>query len=231
MATGILGRGTKIELYNPNSATEGWGVQSSYALGKWYVTSLSGPSTSAETLDVTNLSTTGREYIGGLIDPGELNLTLLADFATGPGTQLRIFEQFENGTAEDYRIVFPTSGSFTDGSCALPETPDRTFTMTDVDASGAVVAAGMMVTGPFLGKYSEVASVDTSTNTVTLTAGSDIPVNTSAKTSQTFTFNEMYCSFSGAVTQAEYGVPVDGAITINVTIKLLGEINWPGTGA
>ena len=103
--------------------------------------------------------------------------------------------------------------------------------MDNVDAAGAVVTAGMMVTGPFLGKYSEVASVDTSTNTVTLTSASDAPVNAGAKTNESFTFNEMYCSFPGAITQTEYSVPVDGAITINVTIKLLGEINWPGTGA
>jgi hypothetical protein len=231
MASGILGKGTKLELYNPTSGNEGWATQNAWKLGTWYVTSLSGPSTSAETLDVTNLGTTGREYISGLIDPGELSLTLLADFGTGPSAQSRLFQQFESGAAEDYRMIFPVTGSFTDGSCALPETPDRTFTMSDVDGSGAVVAAGMMVTGPFLGKYSEVASVDTSTNTVTLTAGSDIPVNTSAESSQEFTFNEMYCSFSGAITQAEYGVPVDGAMTLNVTVKLLGEINWPGTGA
>lgn len=36
------------------------------------------------------------------------------------------------------------------------------------------------------------------------------------------------CIFPGVVTGCEVSAPVDGAITMNVTIKVTGDIDWPG---
>ena len=36
------------------------------------------------------------------------------------------------------------------------------------------------------------------------------------------------CTFPGVVTGCEVNAPVDGVITMNVTVKVTGEITWPG---
>ena len=37
------------------------------------------------------------------------------------------------------------------------------------------------------------------------------------------------CVFPGVVTGCEVNAPVDGVITMNVTVKVTGEIDWPGS--
>lgn len=227
MASGILGRGTLLQTYS-----SGWALDNQNKLVNWHVTSISGPGAVADQLDVTAINSVNREYIAGLIDPGEITFAMFADFGSGISRQSKVFDQFEAGDEKYYRILFPVEADFThaDQSATLALPVSKTITMVDVDAVGKVIAPGMSVTGAFMGPNSVVGTVNTSANTFTLTADSDFPTNVGAANS-TLTFGEKFCSFKGSVTQAEYSVPIDGAISINVTIKVLGEINWPGSAA
>ena len=216
MASGILGRGTRLEQHD---LSFGWGGTNATYLEHFYVTSISGPGATADQLDVT-----------GLIDPGELTFTLLAYFGgTVQNKQTHLFTWFETLLDQHWRLVFPTPDIFTE-TVTFAYPVSKTISMTDVDASDKVVLPGMALSGAYLAAHSVVDTVDTSANTFTLTDDSGFPVNATGA-SQSAIFNEQFCSFHGAVTQAEYSAPVDGAITINVNVKILGDINWPGTGA
>ena len=69
------------------------------------VTTITGPSMSRETIDVTSLASTGgyREFIAGFRNPGTLSFTMnfnRADYAT-------MKTDFESDTAQDYELILP----------------------------------------------------------------------------------------------------------------------------
>lgn len=72
------------------------------------VNSISGPSMSRDTIDVTSLDSTGgyREFIAGFRDPGTVQLTM--NF-TGATYDL-MKADFDSETAGNYEILFPAAG-------------------------------------------------------------------------------------------------------------------------
>jgi len=69
------------------------------------VTTITGPSMSRETIDVTSLASTGRyrEFIAGFRNPGTLTFTMnftRADYAA-------MKADFEDNTAKDYELILP----------------------------------------------------------------------------------------------------------------------------
>jgi predicted secreted protein len=69
------------------------------------VTTISGPTMSRETIDVTSLASTGgyREFIAGFRDPGTLTFTMnfnRSDYDT-------MKADFESDTEQDYELILP----------------------------------------------------------------------------------------------------------------------------
>lgn len=78
------------------------------------LTSIAGLELSAETIDTTNLSSTGgyREFIGGFKDGGEVSLS--GHFsAQDTNGQLALYAAFQAGSTDSYTIIFPAGGSWT----------------------------------------------------------------------------------------------------------------------
>lgn len=75
------------------------------------VNSITGPSMSRETIDVTSLDSTGgyREYITGFRDGGEVALSM--NFTRDGWEAMRI--DFANDDTVNYQIVFPDTGATT----------------------------------------------------------------------------------------------------------------------
>jgi predicted secreted protein len=72
------------------------------------VNSISGPSMSRDTIDVTSLDSTGgyREFIAGFRDPGTVQLTM--NFTAGTYETMKT--DFESDTEQNYEILFPSEG-------------------------------------------------------------------------------------------------------------------------
>ena len=86
------------------------------------VANISGPSLSMDTIDVTNHSSTDgwREFIGGLLDGGEISLDInyqptegTHDFTTG------LLKNMSNKTVRNFQLVFPDGSSTTWSFSAL----------------------------------------------------------------------------------------------------------------
>lgn len=75
------------------------------------VNSISGPSMSRETIDVTSLDSSGgyREFITGFRDAGTLQLTM--NFTSSTLTTMKT--DFESATAQNYEIVLPDTSTTT----------------------------------------------------------------------------------------------------------------------
>ena len=73
------------------------------------INSISGPSMSRDTIDVTSLDSTGgyREFIAGFRDPGTVQLTMNFTAAT---YELMLAD-FESDTDGNYEILFPAEGT------------------------------------------------------------------------------------------------------------------------
>jgi predicted secreted protein len=72
------------------------------------ITEVGGLELSAETIDVTNLSSDGgyREFIGSFKDGGELSIS--GFFAPGDLGQKGLYEAFTAGSVDTYQILFPS---------------------------------------------------------------------------------------------------------------------------
>lgn len=72
-----------------------------------FLTSISSPSMSQETIDVTTLDSDGeyREFIGGFKDGGEVSASGFFN-PDDPG-QAAVYDALENSTTEDFTIEFP----------------------------------------------------------------------------------------------------------------------------
>ncbi len=80
------------------------------------VVSISGPSLSMDTVDVTHMESTGtyREFIPGLKDGGEVSVTL--NFLPADATQnatAGILKDYNDRVLRNFQIVFPDSGNTT----------------------------------------------------------------------------------------------------------------------
>lgn len=81
------------------------------------VTSISGPDGSVPEVDVTNLDSTGKEYIGGLPDFGSVTLEVIFDAATATTMHEQIWNDFLSQTVTTYQI-------------RLSDSPQTTITFT-----------------------------------------------------------------------------------------------------
>lgn len=88
--------GTKLLIGNPGKA-----------IGE--LTSISSPSMSQETIDVTTLDSDGeyREFIGGFKDGGEVSAS--GFFKPSDEGQAAAYTALENSTVEDFEIRFPAA--------------------------------------------------------------------------------------------------------------------------
>ncbi len=94
----FAGKGTQFRRWDGSSSWD--------ALAE--VNSISGPSMSRDTIDVTSLDTAGgyREFIAGFRDPGTVQLTMNFTAATYE-LMLADFESDDDG---NYEILFPATG-------------------------------------------------------------------------------------------------------------------------
>lgn len=74
-----------------------------------FLTSISSPSMSQETIDVTTLDSAGeyREFIGGFKDGGEVSAS--GFFNPQDEGQAAVYTALENSTTEDFAIEFPAA--------------------------------------------------------------------------------------------------------------------------
>jgi hypothetical protein len=84
------------------------------------VTSISGPDGSIPEVDVTHLSSTGKEFIAGLADWGSVSLELIWDPATVSTLHEEIWTAFLAGTVGTYQIRLSDSPATTITITAYP---------------------------------------------------------------------------------------------------------------
>lgn len=98
MTSAVLGLGTLLQVSNGASPQ----VFTTIA----EVLNISGPSSSVEDIDVTNMDSTAREYISGISDGGnvEFELNWIAS-----AQQKTMRDDVEAGTARNYKVVFSNS--------------------------------------------------------------------------------------------------------------------------
>jgi hypothetical protein len=79
------------------------------------VTGLDGPSASADEKEVTDLSSTAREYLTLPVDPGEISMTL--NYRSDNSTHSGLWDDFVAGTSRSWQLVdtatVPKTMSFT----------------------------------------------------------------------------------------------------------------------
>ena len=83
-------------------------------------------------IDVTNLSSTLREYLVDIADGQEMQLELQADLNDAQHTGLR--SDVDAGVAKNYRVTFPTSPAVTATITGIP----RNWTVTNVSQGQAL---------------------------------------------------------------------------------------------
>lgn len=117
-----------------------WGGAAWAAIAE--VNSISGPTMSRDTIDVTSLDSTGgyREFIAGFRDPGTVQLTM--NF-TNPTYDI-MKTDFDSDTAQTYEIVLPdnTSLEFIGLVTELPieiPTDDKVTSTITIKISGQVI--------------------------------------------------------------------------------------------
>ena len=73
------------------------------------VVSISGPDGNVPEVDVTHLLSTGKEFVGGLPDFGNVTLTVIWDKATTSTQHDALYTDFTAQTVDGYRIFFSDS--------------------------------------------------------------------------------------------------------------------------
>jgi len=98
------------------------------------VTEISGPSLEQESLEVTSHDSSGgfREFVGGLIDGGEITLTInyVPTEATHNATT-GLIADLKNMIVRNFQLVFPDSGSTTWNLSALVQSFEPTEPVDD----------------------------------------------------------------------------------------------------
>lgn len=103
----ISGIGTKFNRSNEDSSSSGAETFTPVA----EINSITGPGKTRETIDVTDLDSTGgyREFIGAFRDGGEVTLSM--NFTLDTYDDLNV--DFESDSLRTYQIVLPDSGNTT----------------------------------------------------------------------------------------------------------------------
>jgi len=100
MATAAkAGKGTKIGLGN------GAGTEVFNAIAE--ILTVSGPELSAETIEVTNLDSLAKEYIGGMPDGGSIQLEM--NWISGNTYQAELRDRVESAEVGNFLIVWPNT--------------------------------------------------------------------------------------------------------------------------
>ena len=73
------------------------------------VGTISGPSQSSEFVDVTNQDSTAREFIAGLVDPGEISFTM--NYIPQNATHKALLTDFTDKSVDEYELAFPTGSA------------------------------------------------------------------------------------------------------------------------
>ena len=84
------------------------------------VVSISGPDGNVPEVDVTHLSSTGKEYIGGLPDFGNVAMEVIYDQATTSTKHAAIYTDFTSQTVSTYQIRLSDSPQTTITFSAYP---------------------------------------------------------------------------------------------------------------
>ena len=84
------------------------------------VTSISGPDGNIPEVDVTHLSSTGKEFIAGLADWGSVTLEVIFDAATTSNMHEEIWNDFLAGTQSNFQIRLSDSPATTITIAAYP---------------------------------------------------------------------------------------------------------------
>src|SRR5690349_6006873 len=93
------------------------------------IKNISGPTGSSDLLEATNLDSTGKEYVAGLPDSGEIRLTLNWDPTHAQHQGL--YSDWSNRTKRNFRVIFSDTGAAQLDFAAL---------VTNYELSGAVNA-------------------------------------------------------------------------------------------
>lgn len=168
------------------------------------LTSISGLSLSADTIDVTSLDSDGgyREFIGGFKDGGELSIS--GFFNPGDLGQAAIYAAFESGDTIAYSIIFPAAlGATWDFNGVV-----TAFT-TGADLEDAVSFEGTIkVSGqPTLGL---TASANLTTLALTGTTGAITPTFASGTYAYSYSFTGTGLTVTATLTGATIKLYVDG---------------------
>jgi predicted secreted protein len=103
MSNAVFGQGTLVK--------RGDGAGSEVFTTIAEVGTITGPSQRSEFIDVTSQDSVSgyREFVSGLIDPGEITFT--ANYIPANATHKNVLADFKNKTKHNWKIIFPTSPS------------------------------------------------------------------------------------------------------------------------
>ncbi|MGE3932353.1 MAG: phage tail tube protein [Rhodospirillaceae bacterium] len=103
MSDAVTGNGTIVY-----RETTGASPSSFTAIGE--VKSIQGPGGSPTIIDVTHLTSTGREKLAGLLDEGQITMTM--NRLSGDAQQNGLLTDRINRTRRGFRIIFPDAEQF-----------------------------------------------------------------------------------------------------------------------
>lgn len=169
------------------------------------LTSISGLSLSADTIDVTSLDSDGgyREFIGGFKDGGELSIS--GFFNPGDVGQAAIYAAFESGDTIAYSIIFPAAlGATWDFNGVVTAFTTGAELEDAVSFEGTIKVSGQ----PTLGL---TASANLTALAATGTAGSLSPSFAGGTTSYSYEFTGTGLTVTATLTGANLKLYVDGS--------------------
>ena len=139
MTDAIIGYGTTVEVQN-GETTPGWEF-----IGE--ITNITPPNESVDQVDVTHMESPGRtrEFIQGLIDPGEMSLDL--NHVPGSATDDLILEWRTSGETRSMRITYPNNVTETFPAFVLGYAPSGVAVADALTATLTVKVAGAIVRG------------------------------------------------------------------------------------
>ena len=132
MTSAVLGLGTTLQVGDGASPQ----VYTTIA----EVLTMSGPSLTAEDIEVTNFDSTAKEYISGVPDGGSVNFEL--NWISGT-QQKQLRDDVDAGTSRNYMITFPTSPNTT----AVFEARCTEFSMSTEPNAQVRASANLKISG------------------------------------------------------------------------------------
>ncbi len=195
------------------------------------ITNITGPNVVMDTVDVTTMDSVGgwKEFIAGMLDGGEIGVEA---FLVADVTQLeqlaRVAETDADERIKPYRIVVPddtdTKTATVSGTTWTTATHNwnsaQPVRFTTTGALPVQVIPGRIyfarrLSGTTFSIHATAADAVAGTNAIN--SGSAGTGTHTAKSGTTFTFNAMTTVFQS-------GAPKDGALSLNLTLKVTGPV-------